>query len=170
MNHPRAVTGAMVTATRAAGVGRGPAVRLGPAAFPFLSPVKVDTDPENMLRRDEPIRVFHDRMKREFSLYDMVVAGRGQREGSRRGLQPREPVANPRTGPVRQDAALARSGEPGRGRFGVIEVDLISPSTVDNIEQAGLGAIRFEWLMSAAPTTRDQGAGPCATRRRVSLS
>ena len=35
---------------------------LWPQAFPFLYPVHVDTDPENMLPHDEPVRVFHDRM------------------------------------------------------------------------------------------------------------
>ena len=29
-------------------------------------------------------------------------------------------------------------------------------ATVDNIEQAGLGQVRFEWLMKEVPTTRDQ--------------
>ena len=46
-----------------------------PEAFPFLTPLKVDTDPENMLPEDEPVRVFHNRMKREMALSDMVVLG-----------------------------------------------------------------------------------------------
>jgi len=43
--------------------------------FSLLNPLAVDTDPENMLAADEPVRVFHDEMKARFSLYDMVVVG-----------------------------------------------------------------------------------------------
>ncbi|MEE9294922.1 MAG: MMPL family transporter [Phycisphaerae bacterium] len=39
---------------------------------------------------------------------------------------------------------------------GVIEVDIIAPSTVDNIEQGGLGEVRFSWLMPKPPTTREE--------------
>jgi len=46
-----------------------------PRAFPWLNGVTVDTDPENMLSHDEAVRVFHDKMKREFSLHDIVVLG-----------------------------------------------------------------------------------------------
>ncbi|MGD9161284.1 MAG: hypothetical protein PVG39_22920, partial [Desulfobacteraceae bacterium] len=46
-----------------------------PDSFPFLNSLKVDTDPENMLPADEPVRVFHDSMKKELQLYDMVVVG-----------------------------------------------------------------------------------------------
>ncbi len=37
--------------------------------------VKVDTDPENMLSRDDPVRVFHNRVKERFSVHDMIVVG-----------------------------------------------------------------------------------------------
>ena len=46
-----------------------------PAAFPLLNPLKIDTDPENMLSSEEAVRVFHNEMKHAFSLYDMVVLG-----------------------------------------------------------------------------------------------
>ena len=46
-----------------------------PKAFPALHSIKIDTDPENMLPADEPVRVFHNQMKKELSLYDMVVVG-----------------------------------------------------------------------------------------------
>ena len=39
---------------------------------------------------------------------------------------------------------------------GVIEPDIIAPSTVDNIEQGGLGAVRFEWLMPEPPATQEE--------------
>lgn len=37
--------------------------------------IKIDTDPENMLARDEPIRVFHNQVKKEFGINEMIVLG-----------------------------------------------------------------------------------------------
>ncbi len=30
--------------------------------------IKIDTDPENMLRKDEPVRIFHDKVKKDFGI------------------------------------------------------------------------------------------------------
>jgi hypothetical protein len=46
-----------------------------PTAFSPLHPLEVDTDPENMLPKDAAVRVFHNRMKRELYIHDMVVVG-----------------------------------------------------------------------------------------------
>ena len=48
---------------------------LFPDRFPFLHPLVVDTDPENMLSAEESTRVFHNRMKAEMSLHDIMVVG-----------------------------------------------------------------------------------------------
>ncbi len=37
--------------------------------------IKIDTDPENMLRKDEPIRVFHDNVKKGFGIEELIVLG-----------------------------------------------------------------------------------------------
>ena len=37
--------------------------------------VHFDNDPENMLSKDEPVRVFHNEVKRIFNLYDFVIVG-----------------------------------------------------------------------------------------------
>ena len=37
--------------------------------------IKIDTDPENMLSEDEPVRVFHQATKEKFTLSDIVVVG-----------------------------------------------------------------------------------------------
>jgi predicted RND superfamily exporter protein len=37
--------------------------------------VHFDNDPENMLAKNEPVRLFHDRVKEKFALYDFVIAG-----------------------------------------------------------------------------------------------
>ena len=42
------------------------------AQFPKVS---FDNDPENMLAADEPIRVFHNRVKAQYNLYDFVIVG-----------------------------------------------------------------------------------------------
>ena len=46
-----------------------------PETFPYLNSLRVDTDPENMLPADEPVRLLHNSMKKELQLYDMVVVG-----------------------------------------------------------------------------------------------
>ncbi len=46
------------------------------AVLSFQFPkIKIDTDPENMLARDEPVRVFHNQVKREFGINEMIVLG-----------------------------------------------------------------------------------------------
>jgi len=125
---------------------------LWPARFAFLSPVRVDTDPENMLSRDEAVRVFHDQMKHVLTLHDMVVVGVVDETNP-------DGVFNPKTlrniYELTQYAKTLRWEENGRSE-GVVEVDIIAPSTVDHIEQAGIGAVRFEWLMSAPPRTVEE--------------
>ncbi|NOX19905.1 MAG: MMPL family transporter, partial [Nitrospirae bacterium] len=37
--------------------------------------VKIDTDPENMLSPEEPVRVFHNKVKKEFGINEMIVLG-----------------------------------------------------------------------------------------------
>ena len=46
-----------------------------PHTFAPLNALKIDTDPENMLPAEEPVRIFHNRMKETMSLNDMVVVG-----------------------------------------------------------------------------------------------
>ncbi len=61
VDHPKAITALMI------------AVTLVLAAL--MPRVHVDTDPENMLSGNDPARVFHDEMKREFAVHDMIVLG-----------------------------------------------------------------------------------------------
>lgn len=42
------------------------------AQFPRII---IDTDPENMLREDEPIRIFHQEVKRDFGINELIVLG-----------------------------------------------------------------------------------------------
>lgn len=46
------------------------------AVLSFQFPkIKIDTDPENMLAKDEPVRVFHNQVKKEFGINEMIVLG-----------------------------------------------------------------------------------------------
>ncbi|MEQ9142988.1 MAG: MMPL family transporter [Parvibaculaceae bacterium] len=124
---------------------------LAPGVAPFLQPLKVDTDPENMLASDEPVRVFHNDMKAEFSLNDLIVVG-VVNEADEDGVFNIETLSQ--IYDLTGFAKTIRWQEDGK-RHGVIAVDLIAPSTVDSIEQAGLGSVSFDWLMSAPPETKE---------------
>ena len=122
-----------------------------PKAFTAFNPIRIDTDPENMLPADEPVRVFHNQMKKEMSLYDMVVVGI---------VNDKDPdgVFNPESltniYELTEFAKTLHWSEDGE-EVGVVEVDLIAPSTVDNIEQGGLGTVKFDWLMPLPPETKE---------------
>ncbi|NQT88920.1 MMPL family transporter [bacterium] len=121
----------------------------------FIPLVKVDTDPENMLSEKAPVRVFHNAMKREFTLNDMVVVGIVNESDP-------DGVFNPDSLKKVYDltgyAKTLRWPDPKdpAKEIGVITIDLLAPSTVDNIEQAGPGTVRFEWLMAEPPKTREE--------------
>jgi predicted RND superfamily exporter protein len=116
--------------------------------------IRVDTDPENMLSEDEPVRVFHNETKKRFSLHDIVVVGI---------VNDKDPngVFNPSsldkiyqlTQFAKEELRWPDEKDPNR-EVGVVEVDILAPSTVDHIGQGGPGEVRFEWLMSKPPTTR----------------
>ncbi len=106
--------------------------------------IKVDTDPENMLPSNAPVRVFHHETKKEFSLYDFVVLGI---------INEKDPngVFNP--GTLKKIFSLTEDIKKIKG---VIANEIVSLSTKDNIEQAELGSVRFQWLMAAPPDTQEE--------------
>jgi predicted RND superfamily exporter protein len=114
-------------------------VVLSLAMIPGLN---IDTDPENMLSVDNPQRVFHNQVKQDFLMRDMIVLGAVSEQS----------IFTPESLKV-----LQQLSEQILQIDGVITQDLLSLSVVDNIRQAGQGAIRFEYLMKQAPTTT-QGA------------
>lgn len=130
MNHPRAVFLGTLLITL-----------LGTALIPLI---QIDTDPENMLPADQEDRVRHNAIKDQFNLHDMIVVG----------------VVNDRHehgvfNPNSLEAVHTLSN--GISEIdGVIRQDLLSLATVDNIEQAGPGTIRFEWMMNTPPETQAQ--------------
>lgn len=125
---------------------------LFPKAVPFLSPLTIDTDPENMLSPDEPVRVFHNARKKEYNLYDIIVVGVVNKTNENGVFNPQSLKNIYELGEYARE--ITWQGEDG-AQEGVIEAEIISPSNVDNIEQAGLGTVRFEWLMKTRPQTED---------------
>lgn len=125
-----------------------------PKTFSLLSPVKIDTDPENMLSKDEPVRVYHNRMKEEFSLYDIIVVG-VVNDSHKNGVFNADTLKNVYD---LVETAKQIKFDDQNGASGVISADILSPSTVDNIEQAGLGSVSFNWLMKKPPQNDEEAA------------
>ena len=121
--------------------------------------VTVDTDPENMLSEDEAVRIFHTAMKKEFSLYDMVVVG-VVNEQHPQGVFNVESLGKVHalTEYAKTLQWPAQDGtEADTQKFhGVVRAEIIAPSTMDNITQGGLGVVRFEELMGAPPVTEQE--------------
>ena len=136
---------------------------LAPNTVPILRPLTIDTDPENMLDPSEPVRVFHNTMKKEFGLHDMVVVG-VVNASHPDGVFNVQTLRN-----VHELAGFAKTlyWEKDGEQHGVIGVDLIAPSTVDNIEQAGPGTVRFEWLMPEPPGSAEEAREVGEKARRI---
>jgi hypothetical protein len=141
VSRPKTVTVVMVLFTVACGA--------------FIPLIQVDTDPENMLSPEEPVRIFHNQTKRQFDLSDIVVLGI---------INEKHPVGvfNPRTlariYELTEFAKTLRWPDPDDPEKigGVIEIDMIAPSLVDHIAQEGPGVITFEWLMPRPPATQKE--------------
>jgi len=111
------------------------------SAIPWI---QVDTDPETMLSEHDPARIFHNQTKEDFALHDLIVVGvvnEAKPEG----------VFNPES-----LARIHELTERLKSIDGVIARDVLGPSTMDNIEQAGPGTIRFKWLMEQPPKTPEE--------------
>lgn len=109
-----------------------------------LPRIEVDTDPENMLPADQGARVLHDAVKRDFTLYDMLVVGVVD-ESDPDGIFTPEALSR-----VHELTERIETIE------GVVRQEILSLATVDNIEQGGLGVVRFGWLMDTPPATPDE--------------
>ena len=106
--------------------------------------MKVDTDPENMLSKDEFVRVFHNQAKKEFTLYDYVVLGI---------VNSKNPDGVFNVDTLTKIYHITKSIEKIDG---VIARELMSPATKDDIESAGIGTVRFRWLMAQPPKTKKE--------------
>jgi len=137
-----------------------------PHQFSWLNSVRVDTDPENMLSQDEPVRVFHNQMKETFNLNDIIVVG-VVNETHPHGVFNKESLTRifELTGYAQtlQGKAIGKDDP----QAGVVRADIIAPSTVDNIEQGGIGTVRFEWLMLKPPRNEQEALAVRDKARRL---
>ncbi len=137
IDHPRLITMIMLMVTIILGV--------------MIVNVQVDTNPENMLAEDEAVRIFHNQVKKDFTLHDMVVVGIVNNQHP-------NGVFNPATlKRVQQLTEFAGTlSDPDDPAKKIIIRDIIAPANVESIKQDGPGQIRFEWLMKEAPVTEAQ--------------
>ena len=167
VDHPKLVSLAMVVSTFLL-ILLALLPSLWPTTFNQLNPLTVDTDPENMLSDQAAVRVFHNEMKRTFSLSDMVVVGVVNHETS-------EGVFNPdslkKVYELTEYAKTLTWPDPNDPNkiAGVIEVDILAPSTVDNIEQGGPGIVNFSWLMESPPATKAEALAIRDKAQRIPL-
>jgi len=103
--------------------------------------INIDTDPENMLSENEPIRKFHHEMKETFELNDMLVVG----IFSEKGVFNKETISRVMT-----------ITEEIKDLEGVLVDDILALSEVDDISNAG-GTIRVHPLVEEIPETREDG-------------
>ena len=109
----------------------------------MLPMIEIDTDPENMLSKDAPARVFHNQIKADFLMRDMIVVG----------LVSESNIFTAETLTV-----IEKLTNDILTLDGVIVPDLLSLNVVDNIRQlsdenGNNQGIVFEYLMKSAPTS-----------------
>ncbi|MCK4738801.1 MAG: MMPL family transporter [Deltaproteobacteria bacterium] len=111
-------------------------------AFPH---VRVDTDPENMLSENEPVRLAHEEAKHDFSLFDSIIVGVVD-ESAPDGVFSAETLQ-------RHAAVTERILQ----IEGVIAEDVMSLTTTDDIDSEG-GMLNIEPLMKKAGVLTDAEA------------
>jgi uncharacterized protein len=123
---------------------------LSPPVAQYLQPLSIDADPENMLVYDEPVRVFNREKKDTFSLYDLIVIG-VVNDNHKDGVFS---VASLSDIYDLTEFAKGIQWTNKQGEVeGVVSIDLITPSTMEDVRQAGPGAVEFSWLMDGLPQT-----------------
>jgi predicted RND superfamily exporter protein len=106
-----------------------------------LPKIKIDTDPENMLPADEPVRLTNAAIKEEFNLNDYLVVG----------IVHEDTVFTPEI--------LERAYNITEALYdmdGVLVDDILAPSEVDDIMPDAGGGIRVQTLMEVPPETDEE--------------
>ncbi len=121
------------------------------AALLLASHPGVDTKPLNILPADNPARLFQQRTWKEFGLHDRVMIGVINTR-DKHGVF--NPVSLKKIVQLsRFSARILKQLNPDHPD---ITEEIIAPDTVATVEQAGLGRIRFQPLITALPTNRKQ--------------
>ena len=105
----------------------------------MLPQINIDTDPENMLSPTAPARIFHQQVKHDFVMRDMIVVGI---------------VGKSNLFELESLRILHSLSNKISLIDGVIAADLLSLSTVDNINQTQSGELHFSYLMKQPPQTQ----------------
>lgn len=117
-------------------------------ALPYLaagipiSKVTIDTDPENMLSANEPVRVLNSKLSERFELHDAIVI-------AVQNVQSEHGVFTP--------AALADIASLTRHAAtldGVIAADIVAPGTVELAQRGADGGVTLAPLMPRIPETQ----------------
>jgi predicted RND superfamily exporter protein len=106
-----------------------------------LTAVKIDTDPENMLPEDEPVRIFNDEVKEDFGISDFIAVGVVREEGAFTRDQLKK-IYN-----ITEEIAEIE---------GVVVEDIMAPSLVDDIRQGGGNSLVIETMMDEAPESDEE--------------
>ncbi len=101
--------------------------------------IQIDTDPQNMLETNEPVRLFHNFTKEEFGLSDFIAVG---------------VVQKPTAFTPDLLNRVHRITEEITQLDGVIVDDIMAPSTVDDIRQGPGGLLVIEPLMESEIETQ----------------
>lgn len=124
------------------------------AIVPMLQIVdRIDTDPENMLPVDEPVRMQHTAIKESFGLNDFLVVG----------IVHDDTVFTPalleRAYEITEalyDMQPEYDDEGNMTKGGVLVDDVLAPSEVDDILPEAGGGIRVQTLMEFPPETDEE--------------
>ncbi len=108
------------------------------AQFPKIT---IDTDPENMLAEDAPVRLFEHQTRDDFGLSDFIAVGVVREDGA----------INPKTlNRIYNITAAIEDIE------GVVVDDIMAPSTVDDIKQGAGGVLLVGPLMDDEIETQEE--------------
>lgn len=106
-----------------------------------LPDIKIDTDPENMLPSDEPVRLFDHQTKEDFALSDFIAVG----------VVTEQTAFTP--GLLNRIFKITSEIEEIDG---VIAEDILAPSTVDDISQGFGGSVVISTLMEEEIETQQE--------------
>ncbi len=105
-----------------------------------LPNIKIDTDPENMLEANEPVRLFDQQTKEDFAIHDFIAIG----VVNEKGAFTKEQLTN-----------IYKIVEDISKIDGVIVDDILAPSTVDDIIQVD-GVLTVHKLLESEPKDNAQ--------------
>ncbi|MDP2560202.1 RND family transporter [Psychrobium sp. 1_MG-2023] len=114
----------------------------------------IDTDPENMLSKDDPARLYHQQIKQQFLLHDAMVLG----------VVHHESIFN-----IESLTIINSLTDFIVSLDDVVANEVIAPTTVDNITNQGQGTLAFSWLMAQVPNTEQEAVAIGAAIQRLPL-